>query len=74
MTLDTACVLRAGNAQRWVCAERAGAKAAATLDAVMAGNAKRLKLKAVVFASVFRHASRPPDSIRSAQDDRRKGC
>jgi uncharacterized protein len=50
MTLDAASALRAGDALHLACAERAGAKTVATLDAVMAGNAKRLKLKAVVFA------------------------
>jgi uncharacterized protein len=50
MTLGAASALRAGDALHLACAERAGAKAVATLDAVMAGNAKRMKLKAVVFA------------------------
>jgi uncharacterized protein len=50
MTQGDASALRAGDALHLACAERAGAKTVATLDAVMAGNAKRLKLKTVVFA------------------------
>lgn len=47
LTLNAASGIRAGDALHLACAERAGAKGLATLDAVMARNAKQLKLKAV---------------------------
>ena len=50
MTLDAASALRAGDALHLACAELAGAKGLATLDAVMARNAQRLKIKPVAFA------------------------
>jgi uncharacterized protein len=49
LTLQAASALRAGDALHVACAERAGAKTVATLDAVMAANAQRMKMKAVVF-------------------------
>ena len=49
MCLDAASALRAGDALHLACAELAGAKGLATLDAVMARNAQRLKIKAVPF-------------------------
>jgi predicted nucleic acid-binding protein len=45
MTLDAASALRAGDALHLACAELAGAKGLATLDAVLARNAQRLKIK-----------------------------
>ena len=48
--LDAGSALRAGDALHLACAERAGAKGVATLDEVMARNARRLKLKPVAFA------------------------
>jgi len=50
MTLDAENALRAGDALHLACAERAAAKGVATLDAVMARNAQRLKIKPVAFA------------------------
>ncbi|MDO9073398.1 MAG: type II toxin-antitoxin system VapC family toxin [Rubrivivax sp.] len=50
MSLDAASALRAGDALHLACARRAGAKALATLDAVMARNAQRLKIRPVAFA------------------------
>lgn len=50
MTLDAGSALRAGDALHLACAEHADAKTVATLDAVMARNAQRLKMKPVVFA------------------------
>jgi uncharacterized protein len=50
LTLNAASALRAGDALHLACAERFGAKTVATLDAVMAGNAQRMKLKVVAFA------------------------
>ena len=50
MTLDAGSALRAGDALHLACAEHAEAKSMATLDAVMASNAQRLKIKPVVFA------------------------
>lgn len=47
LTLDAASGMRAGDALHLACAERAGAKGIATLDAVMARNAQRMKLKPV---------------------------
>jgi predicted nucleic acid-binding protein len=47
LTLDAASGIRAGDALHLACAERAGAKGLATLDAVMARNAPRVKLKPV---------------------------
>lgn len=49
MTLDAASGLRAGDALHLACAEQAQAKNVATLDAVMARNAQRLKIKPVPF-------------------------
>jgi predicted nucleic acid-binding protein len=45
LTLDAASGIRAGDALHLACAERAGAKGIATLDAVMAKNAQRVKIK-----------------------------
>ena len=50
MTLDAGSALRAGDALHLACAEHADAKSVATLNAVMARNAQRLKMKPVVFA------------------------
>lgn len=50
MTLDAGSALRAGDALHLACAEHADAKQVATLDAVMARNAQRLKIKPVAFA------------------------
>jgi predicted nucleic acid-binding protein len=47
LTLDAASGIRAGDALHLACAARAGAKGLATLDAVMARNALRVKLKVV---------------------------
>lgn len=49
MVLDAASALRAGDALHLACAEQAGAKGLATLDAVMARNAKGLGIKPVPF-------------------------
>jgi predicted nucleic acid-binding protein len=51
LTLDAASGIRAGDALHLACAKRAGAKSIVTLDAVMARNAQRLKLKPVVLAA-----------------------
>lgn len=51
LTLDARRALRAGDALHLACAERIGAKTVATLDVAMAGNAQRMKLKVVAFAS-----------------------
>ena len=48
LTLDAASGIRAGDALHLACAERAGARSLVTLDAVMAKNARRVKLKPVV--------------------------
>lgn len=50
MTLDAGSTLRAGDALQLACAVHAAARSVATLDAVMARNAQRLKIKPVVFA------------------------
>jgi uncharacterized protein len=50
MALDIDTTLRAGDALHLACAEAAGAKQVATLDAVMARQAQRMKIKPVVFA------------------------
>ena len=50
LALDAASALRAGDALHLACAERAGARAIATLDAVQARNALRLKIRQVAFA------------------------
>ena len=50
LTLDAASALRAGDALHLACAEGAGAKGLATLDAVMARSAARCRIKPVVFA------------------------
>lgn len=50
VTLDAGSALRAGDALHLACAQHADAKSVATLDAVMARNAQRLKIKPVVFA------------------------
>jgi predicted nucleic acid-binding protein len=47
LTLDAQSGIRAGDALHLACAERHGAKELATLDAVMAKNAKWVKLKPV---------------------------
>lgn len=48
LTLDPASGMHAGDALHLACAERAGAKGIATLDAVMARNAQRFKLRLVL--------------------------
>ena len=50
LTLDAASSLRAGDALHLACAMQAGAKSIAALDDVLLRNARRLKIKAVVFA------------------------
>ncbi len=50
LTLDAASALRAGDALHLACAELAGAKGLVTLDAVMARNAQRLKIRPVALA------------------------
>lgn len=45
LTLDAASGISAGDALHLACAERVGAKGLVTLDAVMAKNAQRMKLK-----------------------------
>lgn len=47
LTFDAANGIRAGDALHLACAERAGAKALATLDKAMASSASRVKLKAL---------------------------
>ena len=49
LTLDAAHSLRAGDALHLACAIRAGAKSIATLDEVLGRNARRLKIKPVLF-------------------------
>ena len=49
LVLDAASALRAGDALHLACAEQAQVKSVATLDAVMARNAQRLKIKPVQF-------------------------
>lgn len=51
LTLDAASGIRAGDALHLACAERSGAKGLMTLDAVMARNAQRLKIKPVALAA-----------------------
>lgn len=51
LVLDAASGLRAGDALHLACAERAGAKGIATLDRVMASNAKRCRIKLVALPS-----------------------
>jgi len=51
LTLDAASGIRVGDALHLACAERAGARELLTLDAVMAKNARRLRLKPVALAS-----------------------
>jgi predicted nucleic acid-binding protein len=48
--LDAPAALRAGDALHLACAEQAGARSMATLDAVLGRNAQRLKIKPVVFS------------------------
>ena len=50
LTLDAASSLRAGDALHLACALQAGAKSFATLDDILLRGARRLKIKAVVFA------------------------
>lgn len=50
LTLDAPSGIRAGDALHLACAERAGAKSLVTLDAVMAKNAQRVKLKPVALS------------------------
>jgi uncharacterized protein len=50
LVLDASTALRAGDALHLACAEQAGARGMATLDAVLARQAQRLKLKAIAFA------------------------
>lgn len=50
LALDAPNALRAGDALHLACAEQAGARHIATLDAVLGRNAKRLKIKPVVFS------------------------
>ena len=47
LTLDAASGIRAADALHLACAERAGARSLVTLDAVMARNARRVKLKSL---------------------------
>lgn len=47
LTLDAASGIRAADALHLACAERSGARSLVTLDAVMAKNARRVKLKPV---------------------------
>lgn len=47
LTLDAGSGVRAGDALHLACAERSGASGIATLDALMASNARRLKIKPV---------------------------
>lgn len=47
LTLDAPSGVRAGDALHLACAERAGAKAVATLDKTMADHAARMKIKPV---------------------------
>jgi predicted nucleic acid-binding protein len=49
LTLDAASGLRAGDALHLACAEAAGAKQMATLDAMQARGAAKLKIKALAF-------------------------
>lgn len=49
LALDALTALRAGDALHLACAEQAGAKSIATLDAVLGRNAQRLKIKPVAF-------------------------
>lgn len=50
LTLDAASGIRAGDALHLACAERAGVKGLATLDAAMARNAQRVKIKPVALS------------------------
>lgn len=47
LTLDASSGIRAGDALHLACAERAGARSVVTLDAVMAKNVRRVKLRPV---------------------------
>ena len=58
LTLDAASALPAGDALHLACAERSGATRMATLDAVLARNALRLKIKPVVFSLSARGVKR----------------
>ncbi len=51
LVLDAASTLRSGDALHLACAEAAGAKYMATLDDVLARNARRLKIKLVALRS-----------------------
>jgi len=51
LLLDAASALRASDALHLACAEAAGAKYMATLDDVLARNAKRLKIKPLALRS-----------------------
>jgi len=51
LTLDAASGIRAADALHLACAERAGARSLVTLDAVMARNARRVKLKPVTLGA-----------------------
>ena len=50
MTLEAASALRADEALHLACADKAGAKAVAALDGVMANHAHCLKIKQVKFS------------------------
>ena len=50
LALDAPNALRAGDALHLACAEQAGAKSMATLDAALGRNAQRLKVKPIVFS------------------------
>jgi predicted nucleic acid-binding protein len=52
LVLDAASALRAGDALHLACAEAAGAKQMATLDDVLARNARRLKIEPVRLGGV----------------------
>jgi predicted nucleic acid-binding protein len=54
LVLDAPSALRAGDALHLACAEAAGAKYMATLDAVLSRNAQRLKIKPVALSSTSR--------------------
>jgi len=51
LTLDATRGVRAGDALHLACAERSGAKALATLDRVMAGNASRVRIRPLLLGA-----------------------
>jgi predicted nucleic acid-binding protein len=54
LVLDAPSAMRAGDALHLACAEAAGAKYMATLDAVLSRNAQRLKIKPVALSGTSR--------------------